>query len=62
MRSTGQALQPDAAAERPRSEAGHGLCIGGNLRSRLLYLDVSGHLCDFANNLVCVHDEPMHRL
>ena len=50
------------SAQRSRSEAGYSLGIGGNLRTRLLYLDVSGHLCGFANNLVCVHDEPMHRL
>ncbi len=48
--------------ERPRSEAGHSLGIRGILRTRLLYLDVSGHLFDSANNLVCVHDERVHRL
>ena len=46
----------------PSSEAGQSLGIRGNLRTRLLYLDVSGHLFGSANNLVCVHDELVHRL
>ena len=46
----------------PRSDGGYSLGIGSNLHTRLLYVDISGHLFGFANNLVCEHDEPMHRL
>ncbi len=38
------------------------MAVADSLRTRRLYLDVSGHLFGSANNLVCVHDEPVHRL
>jgi hypothetical protein len=52
-------VRPNTPLAQPISDP---LDIGGNLCNRLLYLDVSGLLCGFTNNLTCENDEPVHRL
>ena len=45
-----------------RDQRGSILRKASDLRTRLVHLDVSGHLCGSASNLACVHDEKSHRL